>query len=270
MKNEVIFVEVPSSQGCLEKNLGTELFPAHLRKFLLKNYSKNRIISANVVQSNFDVTSENIKNIASKLFTKKLSIPFFIGGDHSITYPIAYSYSHCSIKNKKIGLIVFDAHVDCTSDFLAPSHEDIIRSVAKENLVKPENILLLGVRKIYPIERKFLQNDKIGRKIKIVRASEINNSKKLKKTKNFLFDFLKTLDAVYVSIDIDVFDPKIAPGTGYLVKNGLFENDFFSLLGLVVKSKKATGFDLVEINPKKDIRNKTFLLSKNIIKRILC
>ncbi|PIU21168.1 MAG: hypothetical protein COT15_03790 [Candidatus Diapherotrites archaeon CG08_land_8_20_14_0_20_34_12] len=270
-KTEFVFVEVPSAQGCLGKNMGTELFPAHLRAFLQKTYPKNKISCAEVIRSDFDSTSKNIEFCAFSNFSKKSALPFFIGGDHSITFPIISAYSKTNKKNKKkTGLIVFDAHVDCTSDFLAPSHEDIMRSIAKENLIRPENILILGVRKIYDVEKKFLKNDKIGKKIKIVRTSEINNSKKPKKSEILLLDFIKNLDSVYVSIDIDVFDPKIAPGTGYLVKNGLFEKQFFILLNIILKSKKVSGFDLVEVNPKKDIKNKTFLLSKKIIKRILC
>jgi len=268
---KISFIEVASSQGCLDKNLGTELFPAHLRKFLLKQFPKSVINKAKVINSDFDSTSKNIEDIAQSYFLKKSFVPFFIGGDHSITFPIISAFSKINKKNRrKIGLIVFDAHVDCTSDFLAPSHEDIIRSIAKENLVKPENILLLGIRKIYDIEKKFLKNDKIGKKIRIIRASQITNPKKIKKTQTFLHNFLTNLDSVYVSIDIDVFDPKIVPGTGYLVSKGLLEKEFFALLSIILKSKKALGFDLVEINPKKDIKNRTFLLSKKIIKRILC
>ncbi|MEK6973429.1 MAG: arginase family protein [archaeon] len=281
-KKEFVLIEVPSAQGCLGKNMGTELFPARLRAFFQKNYPKNKLFCAEVIQSDFDSTSKNIEACAFSIFSKKFALPFFIGGDHSITFPIVSAYSrvqkntvkkaerkYCK-KSRKIGLIVFDAHVDCTSDFLAPSHEDIIRSIAKDNLIKPENILLLGIRKIYAIENKFLQNDKIGKEIKLIRASEINNSKKFKKSQMFLHDFIKNLNSVYVSIDIDVFDPKIAPATGYLVKNGLFEKQFFALLDIILKSEKAVGFDLVEVNPKKDLRNRTFLLSKKIIKRILC
>lgn len=270
-KKDLVFIEAPSAQGCLGKNMGTELFPARLRAFFQKNYPINKIFCADIIQSDFDSTSKNIEACAFFHFSKKSALPFFIGGDHSITFPIVSAYSKKYNKNPgKIGLIVFDAHVDCTSDFLAPSHEDIIRSIAKDNLIKPENILLLGIRKIYAIENKFLKNDKIGKKIKIIRASEIINLKEFKKSQIFLFDFIKNLNSVYVSIDIDVFDPKIAPATGYLVKNGLFEKQFFALLDIILKSKKAIGFDLVEVNPKKDLRNRTSLLSKKIIKRILC
>ena len=73
---------------------------------------------------------------------------------------------------------------------------------------------------------------------------------------------------LYLSIDIDVLDPKFAPGTGYHEKNGLSDEELFNILKKLKTLKNIKRFDLVEVNPDKDKNGKTIKLAAKIINRL--
>lgn len=169
-----------------------------------------------------------------------------IGGDHSITYALVKAA-------KPEALLYFDAHLDCEDDFLPPSHEDVIKAIVNEKIVKPENIFIIGARKFYPKELEF------------VREKGINAVKTIDSD---LWNRISMFKRVYCSIDIDVFDPEEAPGTNYKEPNGLKPKEFFDFLKKI-DLKRVVGADVVEVNPAKDSKNKTIRLAANIIKSFL-
>jgi arginase family enzyme len=243
-------ISIASSQGSLDKNKGCELFPEKIfSEFSLKkDFVK-------IKENNNEETDKRIYLKSKELFKEKEFL-FFIGGDHSITYSEFKAFSEL---NENACLIVFDAHADCTQFFKPVSHEDMNKVLIEERILKKENLLLIGVRKIYDIEKKWLKE----KKIKLISSKEIHSS--IEKTKQQLTEFLKGKENIFVSIDCDVFDPKLMPATGYLEENGLNEKQFFELLEIIINSSKIKAMDLVEINPLKDIKNKGFNLGKNII-----
>ncbi len=246
-------ISVASSQGSLGKNKGCELFPKKIFKSFKLEKEFVKIIENNNVE-----TDEQIFLKAKQVFSKK-EFPLFIGGDHSITYSEFKAFSE---KHKNSSLIVFDAHADCAQFFKPVSHEDMNKVLVEEKILKKQKLLLIGVRKIYKIEKQWLSE----KKIKLITAKQIHTN--FEKAKKELKNFLKKQENIFVSIDADVFDPKIMPATGYLEKNGLNEKQFFELLKTTIETKKIKAMDLVEINPLKDIENKGIKLGKKIIKFI--
>lgn len=174
----------------------------------------------------------------NKNILKKKGKFLAIGGDHSITYPLVKAA-------KPEALLYFDAHLDCEDEFIPPSHEDVIRAIVNEKLVKPENIFIIGARKFYPKELEFIKKHKIN-VLKWIDPKEL----KFKR--------------IYISIDIDVFDPSEAPGTNYPVEKGVSASDFFKFLKKL-DLKKVVGADIVEVNPAKDSENKTIRLASKIV-----
>ena len=77
--------------------------------------------------------------------------------------------------------------------------------------------------------------------------------------------FAKNFDNLYISIDIDVIDPAFAPGTGYIEPAGLTSREFLYFLHRLKNLKNIRGYDIVEINPKKDINNLTTKLGAKIL-----
>ncbi len=74
---------------------------------------------------------------------------------------------------------------------------------------------------------------------------------------------------MYISIDVDVFDPKIAPGVNYPEENGMSKEIFFELLKKIKKEIKIQTYDLVEVTLEKDVDKKTLLLAQKILEEII-
>ena len=263
MKRTKIFL-VPSEQGSLDKNLGCAKAPEAIIKALKAEGIKPENESVAVVQSDIEATDEAIFAAAKKVFAEKSGsekcFPVFLGGDHSITYSLFRAFSETFGNDS--ALVIFDAHADCCQFFKPVSHEDMNKVLVEEGLLKPENLLIIGMRKVFDIEEGFLRKNKI----KSIAPQTANLE--TQKAKEALQKFLAQKKSVYVSIDIDGFDPGVAPATGYPEKNGLLEKPFFSLLDVLLESGKVKACDLVEVNPEMPGGKKTVEFAAGIIKKI--
>ncbi|MBD3263232.1 hypothetical protein GF374_02530 [Candidatus Woesearchaeota archaeon] len=226
------------------KRRGTAEAPDVIQKFA--GEIKDAIWKEIKTSGDFETIQDNITNTALKAYEK--GIVAGIGGDHSVAYGLMKAFS----QKFKGGLIFFDAHLDCEDDFLPPTHEDLIKAAVNEGFFEPENILIIGARKFYPKEIKFVKE----KGIKISKLEYIQN-------------FIKDKENIYISIDIDVFDPKYAPGTGYPENDGFSPKQLMPVFEMLSKSKKVKGFDICEVCPKKDINNKTSILSADILEAFL-
>ena len=228
----MLIVKIPFING-LGKTKGCEKAP----NILAKNAKEIKVDNDNVKDS-----LKKIYDEACQILRNRKQV-MFLCGDHSISYPLTKAFSKTSKKNKKKCLIVFDANADCMKPMKEPTHEEWLRATIEKKLF--DKIILIGLRKIEPEEMHFLKKKK---------EVLINN-----------FDFTNDCE-LYLSIDIDVFDPSIAPGTGYKEKRGMKTKEFYGLLDKI--KHKAKAIDIVEVNPEKDLNDKTVRLAREIIKRI--
>ncbi|UCD04530.1 MAG: arginase family protein [Candidatus Woesearchaeota archaeon] len=238
-----IVLKIPFDLGILEENKrGAAKAPEIISKNLKGNF-----VDVPIDKGNFEETQKNIEKHALEQY-KKGNIVIGLGGDHSVSYGLIKAFDK-SFKNK--GLIYFDAHPDCQDYFLPSTYEDILRCVIKDTKICP-NILLVGIREVTKAERKYISNKnlKIGGKKDII-------------------DLLNKVEHVYISIDIDVLDPKFAPGTGEPIKNGLLIDELMEMLRMIIESKKVEGLDIVEVCPDLDKNNKTVLVATELLERFL-
>jgi len=234
-------LKIPFDLGTIgEERRGSAKAPEVVQGFV--GNVKDAIWKEIEVTSDFEHTSDKITSAALEAYEKGQVIG--LGGDHSIAYGLMRAFSH----KFKGGLIFFDAHLDCEDDFLPPSHEDLIKAVVNEGFFAPEDILIIGARKFYPKEIEFVKK-------KNIRLGKLED----------ITEFIKDKENLYISVDIDVFDPEFAPGTGYPEKHGLNPEKVIPVIKELVNSGKVKGFDLVEINPKKDINNTTSKLAAKLL-----
>jgi len=259
-------VLVPSEQGSLGRNIGCREAPKILAKELAKAVPDFDFepVEAKVVPADIEKTDENIFRAAKRVLGKGEKPAIFLGGDHSITYSIFRAFS-ARFGTKKSALLMFDAHPDCVQFFKPLSHEDFVRGLVKERLIKKENILMAGTRKVHRLEREWLGKNKI----KVLRAPRIR--KNPVKAKEYLSEFLagESIKDLYITIDIDALDPAEAPGTGCREKNGLHEQELLGLLETALESGKTRAMDLVEVNPRTDCEGKTVSLAVRVLEKAL-
>jgi len=192
----------------------------------------------------------------------------FLGGDHSISYPLTNAFlDYCKKNGKEPCLIVFDAHPDFMPVETSgrgeehPNHGEWLKKLVDSGFPE-ENILLVGIRNPDPEELKYLKESKIT-------VVSMNR---------FVEDFLDTCDFItefangkelYVSIDIDAVDPGFAPGTGYKEPGGLTSREFIYIIQRINKIKNLKALDIVEINPEKDINGITVKLGAKILSELI-
>ncbi len=263
-------IKVPLSIGGMGKTNGCELAPEEVIKqsndLYLNESGKVVDITLDEIKinnSNISESFESIEAFATKLgsdFVNKIKDDenpekiFFIGGDHSITYPIMRGL----LKDNYLGLVVFDAHPDCENYFKPPTHEDYLRTLVEEKTIEAKNILLVGLRNWDDNEVQFLKDFDIS----YVTMSTIVEKGILWLT-DVINDFSKEFDGLYCSIDIDVVDPGFAPATGYIEPGGLSSREMISILSKI--RKNVIFGDIVEINPKKDFNNMTSKLGAKLL-----
>ncbi len=232
-----MIVGVKYEGGCLNRNKGCSEGCVEIGKKLKIEFPK-------INNFNCDKSLEQIEDLKGKVF---------IGGDHSISYSLVKGFKR---KHKTFGLIIFDAHADCCEPFKTATHEDWLRKLIQEKIIKKENVLLIGVRDVDKTEVEFLKN------MEIIKCEDLLNNLEI-------INFVNRFKNVYLSLDIDVVDARDAPGTGCKVKKGIRKELFLKIIKELSRFKNIKRVDLVEVNPKLDIENKTVKLAVEIIKIFL-
>jgi len=170
------------------------------------------------------------------------NFPLILGGDHSIAIGTWSGVVQANNCHEKLGLIWIDAHMDAHTPNTSLSQaihgmplallmnygSQKIRSVLFNNktIINPEHVTLIGIRSFEEEEKQLLKM--LG--VKVYYIEEVF-AKGFENVFNNALDYLTNLTSfIGLSIDIDAFDPKFAPGTGCREKNGLLPHDFIMAL----------------------------------------
>ncbi|MDR2168524.1 MAG: agmatinase [Planctomycetaceae bacterium] len=162
--------------------------------------------------------------------------PIFLGGEHSITPPIVKAAAE---KYHEISVLQFDAHADLRNSYTGTKFSH--GSAMRRTLEYTQNIVQVGIRSFS--EEEF--NDCPER------VKNFITPKLLLKDYSFCLDQIlhKLSDSVYITIDIDAFDPAFAPGTGTPEPGGLAWHEVTGILRKVCETKNVIGADIVEVAP---------------------
>jgi len=161
-------------------------------------------------------------------------IPILLGGDHLISLPIVEEVLKIY---PDLHLIQIDAHADMREDYLGEtlSHSTVMRKIIDS--LGQRSLSQIGVRSGTEEEFRWAKKAK---SIVSLNASSLRNLARRLKDK-----------PVYLSLDLDVFDPSLLPGVGTPEPGGLTFQDFLSLLKSL-ESLHVIGFDIVELTPDYD------------------
>ncbi|MFH5999425.1 arginase [Staphylococcus aureus] len=209
-----------------------------------------------------DVNQKLNKEVSASIENNRF--PLVLGGDHSIAVG---SVSAISKHYNNLGVIWCDAHGDLNIPEESPSgniHGMPLRILTGEgpkellelnsNVIKPENIVLIGMRDLDKGERQFIKDHNI----KTFTMSDIDKLG-IKEVIENTIEYLKSrnVDGVHLSLDVDALDPLETPGTGTRVLGGLSYRESHFALELLHQSHLISSMDLVEVNPLIDSNNHT-------------
>lgn len=202
-------------------------------------------------------TIETIQNMPPETF------PIVLGGDHSIAMGSVTGAS----RHQRVGVIWVDAHADFNTPESSPSKN--IHGMPLAHLcglgdpklidlgwpgakVKPEDVILIGIRSLDAGEVRFLREQ--GITVFTMKELDIQGIPHIAET---VANKFKGFSRVHVSLDADVLDPEIAPGVGTPIPGGLTYREAHLLMELLSDANVITSLDLVEVNPILDISNRT-------------
>ncbi|MDQ3019526.1 MAG: agmatinase [Bacteroidota bacterium] len=194
-------------------------------------------------------------NVMSLINDKKFVV--MLGGEHSIsTAPVKAHFD--SYKN--LSVLHFDAHSDLREEYEGSkySHASFAARVSEFTTY----ITQVGIRAQCKEEYDFIKEKNIN----TFYAFEIRNAKYGKEWQAKVIDSLK--ENVYITFDVDYFDPSIMPSTGTPEPNGFYWDETMKLLKMLDEKRKVVGFDVVELSPRKDFPYPDFLTAKLIYKML--
>lgn len=224
----------------------------------------------------FDAIDKVNSNICDAVFSAVSSgnKVITIGGYHAVSWG---SISGVLKHNPEVGIIYLDAHGDCNISERSASHhihgmhmaylmgfgEDKYVGRYTENLLPVENILYVGARSLDPYEVELIKEQGISR----ITCDVINSD--MIQVLDTINDFMSRFKQIHVSLDIDVLDPSIAPGTGVPEVGGITEEALHEVLDFILKKcDKVMSLDLVEYNPLLDMEERTDRVVLKLVKTI--
>lgn len=220
--------------------------------------------------------NEQLYNLVSASLDNQ-KIPISIGGDHSLAIATALA----SIKKyHSMGIIWFDSHGDFNTFDTTISGNihglplAVITNYEKRyladfhsgNFYSPQNTVIVGARDIDPLELENLKEAGVTifstEDVKTYGADVITR-------KAFEIASANT-QGIHISYDVDLIDPKIAPGVSIPAVNGINLDEAYLMVQTIIKKKNLVrSIDLVEYNPTLDIDNKTKIITLNILNKFL-
>ncbi|MCL2709461.1 MAG: agmatinase [Planctomycetaceae bacterium] len=211
----------------------------HFDEELFRDFTRQGIAtfppipSADTPEEEYDRIYHTVKREA---YFQPDKFPIFLGGEHSITPPIVRAAAECY---GTISVLQFDAHADLRDAFTGGkfSHASAMRRVLE---ITP-NLVQVGIRSFSEEEYRDCPQQ----------IAALITPRMLTQDGEYCINrILDSLaERVYITVDIDVFDPAFAPGTGTPEPGGLDWIQVTDILCQVFKAKTVIGADVVEVAP---------------------
>ena len=187
-------------------------------------------------------TDDKITEMVRKIRAKG-ALPIVLGGDHSLTFPVLRAF------DIPVTVIHFDAHLDTWNG--APGnldHASWVNRAAK----------LSQVKKVVQIGQRGLANDEEAMaNARRARTTIITSEQIHRQGVEWALTQVASSENIYITFDVDVMDPTLAPGTGTLEPDGLSFSEIDGLLKGVTSKGRLVGMDVVEVNPMRETSTRT-------------
>jgi agmatinase len=211
-------------------------------------------------------TAQSIKRLEDVVYTVSAAgaMPVILGGDHTITFPDATGVARHAGWGR-VSLIHFDAHADTGEDHYGAlyGHGTPMRRLIESGAVRGDRFLQIGLRGYWPPPqvldwmaeqrmRSFEMTEVVARGLDDVLTEAFSIA-------------LDSCDAVFLSVDVDVVDPGMAPGTGTPEPGGLTGRQLLDAVRRIAMELPLAGIDVVEVAPPYDHAEVTGFLANRVV-----
>ena len=191
------------------------------------------------VVDSVDETMRRLSAVEGEIL-KASKIPIAIGGEHTISFGAIRSFP------RDVGIVCFDAHADMRDEYMGEKlmHATFLRRIIEN--VGSERVVHVGLRAVCREELSFIEKNHV-RHFSMQELKGHDQKEDARNIRRAVSEFEK----LYVTIDMDAFDPGFAPGVGNPEPDGMWPDLFFTILtGLC--DERVAGLDLVELCPNCD------------------
>jgi agmatinase len=236
---------------------GPRFAPARIREEMQSSaynaYSENLspVLGSEMLMDCGDIRVQSYEEllpaIKEKITAKKKHL--FLGGDHSITYPVVEALH---VLHGPFHILHFDAHCDLYDEFEGDrfSHACPFARIMENNLAT--SLTQVGIRTMTPHQME--QSEKFG--VEVYEMRHVAH-----------FDTRTLEGPLYISIDLDVLDPVLAPGISHREPGGLSLRSIIDWLQEI--DVPIIGADIVEYNPLRDVDGITASVCVKVVKELL-
>lgn len=176
------------------------------------------------------------------------AMPLVLGGDHAISLPVVAALAAI---HGPLDILHFDAHPDIYDDFDGDprSHASPFARIMEGGFAK--RLVQVGIRTMN----------------RHCRVQVLRFGVEIIEMRDFTVNHVPILDGpLYISIDMDGFDPSVAPGVSHIEPGGLSTRDVLNVL--TRQTAPLTGADIVELNPLRDSNSMTAILAAKLIREL--
>jgi agmatinase len=209
---------------------------------------------ADIIHTDTQQSHANIET-GVRAILKAGAIPVVLGGDHSVNIPCINAFS----EEEPFHLIQVDAHLDFVDERhgVTAGHGNPMRRAAEKDYVK--GLSQIGIRNVSSTAKEGYDDARaFGSDIISVRQFRAMGVAAV-------LDRIPKGERYYVTIDIDGFDPSIAPGTGTPSHGGFLYYEILELMDGLARQGHIIGLDLVEVAPDYDQTGSTSTLAAQIL-----
>jgi agmatinase len=186
----------------------------------------------------------SVHQITKEYINKNKFVTLF-GGEHSISIGSIRAFNECY---SNLTVLHIDAHADLRKEYLGSSYN---HACAVYEASQSTNLVQVGIRSMDITETRIMNKDKV------FFAHEMATNE------YWIEDVIDLLtDTVFITFDLDAFDPSILPSTGTPEPGGLFWYETLEFLQKVFDKKNVVGFDIVELCPNEAEKSSDFIAAK--------
>lgn len=295
MKKDISIIGVPMDLG--QTRRGVDMGPSTIRysgimerlEKLQYNIHDLGNIEIERFEKQMQPTEDNLRNLEQvvKANTKLAEavarevalnrFPLVLGGDHSIAIG---TLAGLATQQENVGVIWYDAHGDINTNETSPSgnihgmplaaslgigHPKLTDILSANPKVKPENVVLIGIRDLDEGEKELLKR----LNIKVYTMHEVDRYGMRQIMEETIHYLKERTDNVHLSFDLDSIDPTDAPGVGTPVIGGVTYRESHLSLEMLAESNIITSAEFVEVNPMLDVKNRTGKVAVALIGALL-
>ena len=197
---------------------------------------------------------ESVKSATNFLINKRLS-PIMLGGEHSITTGAIEALVK---KYPDLILVQLDAHADLRESYIGNKHSHACTMKRCLEVLPKKKILQVGIRSGTKEEFQIMHNNN-----QLVNFCPGGNAQKLRQA---LLPYSKC--PIYLTIDLDWFDPSLLAGTGTPEPGGFFWNDFEEILE-TLRDFRIVASDIVELSPEIDKSGVSSIVAAKVLRSLI-